>query len=75
MRIHVRNLVAACPKCGGEEFDALARKDAAFPSDAEMRCAGCGAISTYIELIMQIAKKALAHSVAARQELQEKHAK
>ena len=74
MRINVRNLVAACPKCGGEELDAVASKDVALP-EAEMRCAGCAAISTYVELIMQIAKKAVARSAAARQELQEKRAK
>ena len=75
MRVNVRNLAAGCPKCGAEDFEAVPKKDAAFVSHAELRCIACGAVATYIELITQIARKAVALSAATRAEIQQKRRK
>lgn len=75
MRIHVRNIAASCPKCGGEEFEAKDGKRFELASQTSMRCAGCAAISTYMDLVIQIADKAVHLSSATLEEIRRKRNK
>ena len=70
MRIHIRNIAAQCVKCGGEEWLPSDDKRHMLGSQTTMRCGGCQATTTYVELIMQIAEKAVAASAAARRSSQ-----
>ena len=75
MRVHVRNIAASCPKCGGEEFEADAGKRFELASQTTMRCAGCDAITTYMDLVIQIADKAVHLSSATLEEIRKKRGK
>jgi len=71
----VRNIAASCPKCGGEEFEASGDKRFELSSQTRMRCAGCGATTAYVYLVVQIAEKALAHSAATLAEIRRRRRK
>ncbi|HWI38526.1 MAG TPA: hypothetical protein VNU64_18900 [Burkholderiales bacterium] len=75
MRIHVRSIAAQCVKCGGEDWYPSDGKRAVFGSHTTMRCAGCNATTTYVELIMQIAEKAVAASAATLAEVRRRRGK
>lgn len=68
----MRNIAASCPKCGGEEFEAKDGKRFELASQTSMRCAGCGATTTYMELVIQIADKAVNLSSATLEEIRNK---
>jgi len=69
MRVNVRNIVAQCPKCGGDDFAAMGGKRFELASQTTMRCTACSATCTYVDLIMQIAEKAVALSTATLEEV------
>ena len=69
MRVSVRSIVAQCPRCGSDEFESSTGKRLPLASDALMRCVGCGASTSYLELIVQIAETARAHSAAMLDEI------
>ena len=75
MRLNVRNLAAECPKCGGDDFIAGSGKRFEFASETTMRCVACGAATTYVELMMQIADKAVQLSAATLEEIRRKRDK
>jgi uncharacterized Zn finger protein len=75
MRVNVRNIVAQCPKCGGEEFDAVGGKRFELASQTTMRCMSCAATCTYVDLVMQIAQKALAASAATLEDVRRRRGK
>lgn len=72
MRLNVRNIVAQCPKCGADDFAAGGGKRFEFASQTTMRCIACGATTTYIELMMQIADKAVALSTSTLEEIRKR---
>ena len=72
MQVHVRNIAATCRKCGGDDFATSSGKRFELASQTSMRCTSCGTVSTYIELIMQIAEKAVAISAATLEEIRRK---
>lgn len=69
MRINVRDIAAQCAKCGGEDFLNAEGKRQPLASHTTMHCAACGATATYVDLIMQIAQKALARSAATLEDV------
>ena len=69
MRVNVRSIVAQCAKCGGEDFFAADGKLNPLASQTTMRCIACGATVQYVDLIMQIAEKAVAASTATLEEV------
>ena len=69
MRLNVRNIVAQCPKCGADDFAAGGGKRFELASQTTMRCTACGATATYIELMIQIADRALAMSAATLEQI------
>jgi len=72
VRVHVRNIAASCPKCSGEEFEAKGGKRFELASQTVMRCMGCGATLIYLDLVLQIAEKAVALSNATLEEIRRK---
>jgi uncharacterized Zn finger protein len=60
MQVCVRNIVAACDRCGHQEFDELVQADRSI--QAVLRCAKCGAFTTRLRLLMQIADQAVQNS-------------
>lgn len=72
MRVSVSSVAAQCPRCGTDDFEANAGKPAPLGSEALLRCLGCGASTSYVELIVQIAEKVRADSAAMREELRRK---
>ena len=62
MRVHVRDIAARCPACSAEEFEPADGRRFEAASQTRMRCTGCGKITPYVELVMQIADRAIARS-------------
>jgi hypothetical protein len=62
VQVLIRKIAAQCAGCGGDDFEPLAGKRFELSSQTPMRCTGCGAVTIYIELVMQIADKALQRS-------------
>lgn len=75
MRINVRDIAAKCEKCGGEDWYAADGKRHVLGSQTTMRCAACGATCSYVDLIMQIAEKAVAASAATLAEVRRRRGK
>lgn len=75
MRINVRSIVAQCGKCGADDFQPLDGKRQVLASQTTMRCCACGATATYIDLVMQIAEKAVAASAATLAEVRSRRGK
>ena len=69
MQVAVRSVVAQCPRCGTDDFESNTGKRMPLASDALLRCLACGATTSYVELIVQIAEKARARSAAMLEEL------
>jgi hypothetical protein len=75
VRINVRSIAAQCEKCGGEDFQAADGKRNPLASQTTLRCTGCGATAPYVDLIMQIAQKAVAASAATLGEIRRRQGK
>ena len=75
MRVSVRSIVAQCPKCGGEDFDSADGKRFQLSSQTTMRCVACHATCAYVDLVMQIAEKAVAASAATLAEVRRRRGK
>jgi hypothetical protein len=75
VRVHVRNIAASCPKCGGEEFEPNSGKRFELASQTVMRCAGCGATLIYLDLVLQIADKAITLSNAMLEEMRRRRSR
>lgn len=67
MKVQIHDITAACPSCGGSEFDPLAAGPLRLPS--ELRCAGCGTRSRYLSLLDQIGEEAMRRANQAIEEL------
>jgi hypothetical protein len=57
MIVSVRDVVAKCPGCGETQFTPLA--PGALQPATRMKCDGCGAQTTYRELLEQIGEEAM----------------
>ena len=57
MIVRIHDITAACPRCGGIEFEPLAPAPLQLPS--ELRCAGCGTATRYLALLDQIGEEAM----------------
>jgi hypothetical protein len=73
VRVNVRNILAQCPKCGADDFATGGGKRFGFASQTVMRCTACGTTATYIELMIQIADKALAMSAATLEQIRRRN--
>lgn len=60
MQVRVRNILAACSRCGHQEFDDLVQGDHSV--QAVLHCAKCGAPATRLRLYMSIADQAVQNS-------------
>lgn len=75
MRVNVRNIVAQCAKCGGDDFHATDGKRNPLASQTTLRCTACGTTVLYVDLVMQIAQKAMAASAATLEEIRRRRGK
>jgi len=75
MQVSVRSLVALCPRCGTDDFQSNTGKRIPLASDAMLRCLACGATTSYVELIVQIAETARARSAAMLEEMRKNRKK
>lgn len=57
MIIQIHDITAACPRCGGTQFEPLTAGPLRLPS--ELRCAGCGMTLRYLALLDQIGEEAM----------------
>lgn len=57
MIVKIRDIAAACPRCGGIEFEQVADEPLRLPS--ELYCTACGAKARYLALINQIGVEAM----------------
>jgi hypothetical protein len=69
MRVSVSSVVALCPRCGADDFESNTGKRLPLASEALLRCLACGASTSYVELIVQIAETARARSAAMLEEM------
>lgn len=69
MRVHVRDIAGLCPKCGAEDFETPAGAHIELTSETTLTCTACGAATSYLELVMQIARTAVARSNATLEEI------
>ena len=67
MIVHIHDITAACPRCGGTEFEPLSAGPLRLPS--ELRCKGCGAITRYLTLLDQIGEEAMRRANRAIEQL------
>jgi hypothetical protein len=57
MIVHIHDITAACPRCGGTEFEPLSAGPLRLQS--ELRCSTCGAVTRYLALLDQIGEEAM----------------
>jgi hypothetical protein len=57
MKVQIHDIVAACPRCGGTEFEPLGGAPLRLPS--ELRCKDCGGKTRYLALLDQIGEEAM----------------
>ena len=70
MIISIGDITAACPSCGGTEFEVLS--PGALRLTSELKCAGCGATCRYLALLDQIGEEAMRRANKAIEELKKK---
>jgi hypothetical protein len=57
MIVKIHDIAAACPRCGGIEFEQVTEEPLRLPS--ELYCTACGAKTRYLALINQIGEEAM----------------
>jgi hypothetical protein len=57
MLVRIHDITAACPRCGGTQFEPLTAGPLRLPS--ELRCTSCGAKTRYLALLDQIGEEAM----------------
>ena len=62
LKVEVHSIVADCPACRGTDFVPEQPSVRAPGSQTIMVCTNCGQRIRYIELLVQIGDKAIAHS-------------
>ena len=67
MLVSIGHITAACERCGGTEFEALAAGELRLSS--ELECAGCGTRARYLALLDQIGEEAMRRANKAIEEL------
>ena len=70
MIVGVGDIAAACVECAGGEFEPLSAAPLRLAST--LKCSGCGARYTYLQLIDQIGEEAMRQANKAVDELQKK---
>jgi hypothetical protein len=70
MIVSVRDITARCRECGGSNFNT--RNGAEPKPDTVMACSGCGARTSYRELLDQIGEEAMKRANQAIAELKKK---
>jgi hypothetical protein len=70
MKVNIRDITACCRRCNGEEFEPLQAGDLRLAS--ELKCSGCAARYTYLQLLDQIGEEALRRANQALDELKRK---
>lgn len=67
MIIQIHDITAACPRCGGSQFEPLTAGPLRLPS--ELRCSGCGTTLRYLALLDQIGEEAMRRANRAIEQL------
>jgi hypothetical protein len=67
MIVNIRDITAWCVWCNGDEFEPLQVGQLRLSSD--LKCRGCGARYTYLQLLDQIGEEALRRANKAMDEL------
>lgn len=57
MIVRIHDIAAACPRCGGSEFEQASGGPLRLPS--ELKCSDCGAKTRYLALLDQIGEEAI----------------
>jgi DNA-directed RNA polymerase subunit RPC12/RpoP len=67
MIIRIGDITAACPQCGGTEFESFSAGPLRLAS--ELKCSACGAKVKYLLLLDQIGEEAMQRANKAIDEL------
>jgi hypothetical protein len=67
MMIRIGDITAACPHCGGIEFEPLSPQPLRLAS--ELKCARCGSKTKYLALLDEIGDEAMRRANQAIDEL------
>jgi hypothetical protein len=70
MIVKIHDIAAACPRCGGTEFEQVTDEPLRLPS--ELYCTGCGAKTRYLALLNQIGEEAMRRANRAIEELKKR---
>jgi hypothetical protein len=70
MVVSVRDIAARCVWCGTREFDPVSPGKVQLES--LLKCSGCGARYTYLQLLDQIGEEAIRRANKAMDELQKR---
>lgn len=67
MIVRIHDITAACPRCGGNDFEPLTPGPVRLPT--ELRCINCGAKTRYLALLDQIGEEAMRRANRAIEDL------
>jgi hypothetical protein len=67
MIVRIHDITAACPTCGGTDFEPLTPGPLRLPT--ELRCINCGAETRYLTLLDQIGEEAMRRANRAIEDL------
>jgi hypothetical protein len=70
MLIHIGDITAGCPRCGGTDFEPLSA--GSLRLSTELRCTKCGGRSRYLALLDQIGEEAMRRANEAIDELKKR---
>jgi len=70
MLISIGDITAACPRCGGTDFEPLSAGPLRLAT--ELKCTACGASVRYLALLDQIGEEAMRRANKAIEELKKR---
>jgi DNA-directed RNA polymerase subunit RPC12/RpoP len=70
MLISIGDITAACPRCGGKEFEP--QSEAPLRLATELKCPACGGKVKYLVLLDQIGEEAMRRANQALEELKKR---
>lgn len=73
MLISIGDIAAACPRCGGKDFEPLSAGPLRLAT--ELKCGDCGEKVKYLQLLDQIGEEAMRRANQAIEELKKKDPK
>lgn len=70
MLVSIGDITAACPRCGGTDFEPLSPGPLRLAT--ELKCTACGASVRYLALLDQIGEEAMRRANKAIEELKKR---